>query len=53
VWQIKLSKHAKNFIEQERIEDDRILGLMKRFVNYLYGHTEKTGNICEQYHETT
>ena len=40
MWQIKLSKHAKNFVEQERIEDDRILGLMKRFVNYLYGHTE-------------
>jgi len=40
VWQIKLSKNAKNFAEQERIEDDRILGLMNKYINYLRGRSE-------------
>ena len=40
MWQIKLSKNAKNFAEQERIEDDRILGLMNKYINYLRGRSE-------------
>jgi len=40
VWEIKLSKQAKDFAEQERITDNRILVLIRKFVDYLHGKDE-------------
>jgi mRNA interferase RelE/StbE len=40
VWEIKLSKQAKDFVEQERITDDRILTLIRKFIDYLHGKDE-------------
>jgi mRNA interferase RelE/StbE len=40
VWEIKLSKRAKDFVEQERIADDRILALIRKFIDYLHGKDE-------------
>jgi hypothetical protein len=40
VWQIKLSKQAIIFAEQERITDDKVLALVKKTINYAHGQTE-------------
>ncbi len=40
MWEIKLSKQAKDFAEQERITDNRILVLIRKFVDYLHGKDE-------------
>jgi len=40
VWEIKLTKQAKDFADQERITDDKILTLMKKFIDYLHGKDE-------------
>ena len=40
MWQIKLSKQANSFAEQEQISDDRILALVKKVINHIHGETE-------------
>ncbi|MBA4390170.1 MAG: type II toxin-antitoxin system RelE/ParE family toxin [Syntrophus sp. (in: bacteria)] len=40
MWQIKLSKQATSFAEQERITDDKVLALVKKIINYAHGQTE-------------
>ena len=40
MWQIKLSKQANSFAEQERISDDRILALAKKVINHIHGEAE-------------
>jgi mRNA interferase RelE/StbE len=40
VWQIKLSKQASTFAEQERISDDRVRALVMKFINHAHGQTE-------------
>jgi mRNA-degrading endonuclease RelE of RelBE toxin-antitoxin system len=40
VWQIKISKQANSFAEQERISDDRVLALVKKVINHIHGETE-------------
>ena len=40
MWQIKFSKQATSFAEQERITDDKVLALVKKTINYAYGQTE-------------
>ena len=40
MWQIKISKQANSFAEQERISDDRVLALVKKVINHIHGETE-------------
>lgn len=40
MWQIKLSKQANSFAEQERLSDDRVLALVKKVINHTHGQTE-------------
>jgi len=40
VWQIELSRQADKFAKKENIEDDEILNLVKRVINYSKGLDE-------------
>lgn len=55
MWQIKLSKQATTFAEQERITDDRVLAFVKKTINYAHGQTEnldikKMKGVWKGYH---
>lgn len=40
MWKIDLSKQANKFIEKENIEEDKILFLIQKFINYSKGLDE-------------
>ena len=40
MWQIELSRQADKFAKKENIEDDEILNLVKRVINYSKGLDE-------------
>jgi len=40
VWQIELSRQADKFAKKENIEDDEILNLVKKVINYSKGLDE-------------
>jgi len=40
VWKIDLSKQADKFIEKENVDEDEILFLVQKFINYSKGLDE-------------
>jgi mRNA interferase RelE/StbE len=40
MWKIDLSKQADKFIKKERLQDDELLSLIHKFINYSKGMDE-------------
>lgn len=40
MWKIEISKQAEKFIKKENIDDNELLALMQKFINYLKGEDE-------------